>query len=383
MPFDAVSFSRAQNPIPAVYNFCPENLARWIAARGKVVAGVADAQIACLADSTGAGCGAGINDAYDRARRRSFPARLSERLAALGLRSTYQNIWGDSGFTAAQTLAVLGPEVTVGAGWASAASNVLGGDAWQQTAAGGAFEWTPTIPVSHFRWWTTWYGSDRVIAITVDGVEVQRINTKASPVAFVGTEIAAGALGAHTIGLKYISGGGATISGLEAYDKSVSSVRVHNMGHGGGKAAEILQAGTDTQPGYPLNAIQKIAPDLVLVNAGLNDISGGGAAILDGSYAATMQAGITAAQRTSDVILQIPNPCDVARASQDIQDAMANIILSLGARNGCVVIDQRRLFGGSYVAGKALGLYSADWVHPSAAGYVGEAYVIADLLMRA
>jgi lysophospholipase L1-like esterase len=279
---------------------------------------------------------------------------------------------------------VLGPEVVIGAGWATASSGALGGDAWQQTTAGGMFEWTPTVPVSHFKWWNVWYGSDRVIAIFVDGVEVQRINTKSSPVAFVGTEIACpGGLGTHTLGLKYISGNAAGFHGLEAYNKDAKSVRIHNFGHGGGKTTEILEAGiTDTQVGYPLNAIKTMAPDLVVLETGLNDTA---TEIANGTTAAALQAGIASLKQTSDVVLQIPNPSALARRSQVTQDQLTNIILDAGLRNGCPVINLRDVFGGSYDAGLAMGLYAggADLVHPNAAGYVGEGYMLADLLMRA
>jgi hypothetical protein len=373
MPFDAVSFARATNPVPGVFNYSGGSLPRWKDNRSKVRIGQASPKMAFVGDSTFAGLGAGADGSkYTGARQRSTPAFVAQALMARDsrLKTPYANIWGDSGDA---SLVTGNPELTLGAGWAYASAGA-GGSKFANSTTTNAMTWiipvtSDTIVISWSR--NTGLGTH---SYSVDGAAPASVSQDGAS-GFQSTTISV-APGMHTLEIRHVSGQ-IYIDAVEAFNSTVPSLRVNNMGRSGAQSSYW----TTTSFGFSsLPSFKAFAPDVTVLSLGINNMKFVPAAVTNGPFAADMRTIITAAKLTGDVLLVLPNPVSLPDASQPLQDTLRDIYRALALEFDCPMVDVPQVMG-THATANARGLFF-DNLHPNAPAYDLIAGLIADVLLR-
>ncbi|GJD97873.1 SGNH/GDSL hydrolase family protein [Methylobacterium iners] len=242
------------------------------------------------------------------------------------------------------------------------AANALGGRPFTTSTAGRFFRFTPADAVDTIdAYWLTDTGAsdwDLTFAGTAVGTILGNQAQAARKQTFTFTR-GTGAIQAT----KGAATGSAFISGIDAYDSTIKSVRHLNLGWGGAKAADLAS----TAFGYSyLNGFKTIGAHVTFIMVGTNDWTAG---TTTASFKASVQALIDAARLTGLPVLETQFPSDLSVASQAAQDAIVNATRELGVSNGIPVIEHNARFG-SYTQAAANG-YTADFVklHPNTAGY--------------
>jgi lysophospholipase L1-like esterase len=158
--------------------------------------------------------------------------------------------------------------------------------------------------------------------------------------------------------------GSRRIVGVEAYHSTQRRIRVGNAGVGG--SSSIGWANT-SNAWKSVNCIAAYAPDLTIIDLGLNDMPAPNVA--PATFKANMITIINACRLSGDVILMVPPPPQIGGAS-NLTAGYAALIptypeLATAQQTGLVDIASR---WGSYDALNPLGYYS-DTLHPSRIGY--------------
>jgi lysophospholipase L1-like esterase len=336
----------------------------WGAAKAAAAAGTRNAKLLCIGDSLTTGYGAsGVP--YAGAEPLSYPAVLA------GLLSSYhgsrENLFGSHTATTFADLLAYDIRLTATTGWGlfGVGSSIGGAVLTNASNTTGALNFTPSIPVDTFDIYSpAAIGCDN-LTIAVDGGSViATVNLNVSTT-LIKTTVSAGALGSHTVNLKRtVNGGnGVFVSGIVGYNSAVKEISVYNGGWSGSTAANWNDA---TFPGWsPKPAIPIVAPDLAVIFLGANEILGG---VAPATFSTNLQAIITAAKLSGDVLLVTPPPVDTGLASAAAQQAIVDVVYALALTNKCNVIDLYARWGSSYTNSLAFGRYG-DGIHASGAGY--------------
>ena len=344
----------------------------WKAARAEVLAGTSRAVIACVGDSTTAGVGA--TDGTGR-RKGSYAAKLAAALVGHGIASPFDSVVGNQ-FVSTANASVFDPRITLGSGWANDTLETAGAQSWKNTTTTGAISFVPDGDVDTFEVWSFRNTGLGTWSWNVDGGADTNVVEAGTPEAYFKTTISAGALGAHTLNLKRVSGS-CYIAAIVAYDSAAKAVDVLNMGRGSGTTTTINDA---TRAWSPVNSIPLFGADLTLISLGINDYTP--ATLVDlATYTSNLQALETAFAATGDVAYVVPPQSAVSRQTAEIQETYRNAMRSLAQTNGRTVFDLARKWG-SYDAAVAAGFMNggADLVHPNAAGYIDWGTWIGDYL---
>jgi lysophospholipase L1-like esterase len=379
MPFDAVSFALAKNPTPGVFNYRRDSLPRWKVARAKARMGEASPKLACIGDSTTAGLGAGTGGTkYTDARARSMPAQLAAMLTARDprLKTTYANVWANSGDGG---LVTGNPQLTLGTGWANSAGPSPGGNPFScSTNGAGVLGWAPQVQADTIVIYWVRNSGTGTFTYSVDGGAASAPIATSGAHSLQSTSISV-PLGVHSLAVNRVDGAGTVyIAGFEMFNSAAPSVRVQNMGHSGSTAAIWVAANV----GYaPLPGVATYAPDLTIINLGINDVRTLPATITDGTFTANMRTIITNAQISGDVVLMVPHLVVPSGGSQALEVILRGLIYDLATEKDCVVVNMAELLG-TYAASSARGLFF-DTLHLNAAGYDHTAGFLADVLLLA
>ena len=339
-------------------------LPKFQAARAAQRAGVRNARVLVLGDSTDWAYGANGSGSGNNLAANRWSTIMAGILGNCGTQSWFgSGNFGSNYYPAADT------RITPGSfGMAGGSSNGPGGSPYLATAA-ATFAFAPTAPVDTVEVYYQTFSGAGTSTLNVDGgASLGTINhnqaTGFRKQTFTFT------LGTHTINCVWASGS-ATIYGMVAYNAAAKEVSVMNAGIVGAKIADLTLA---TSPWSVLNAIATLTPDLVVVNCCINDWS---VPTDPTTYQTGLQTLITAIKAAgADVLIRTPNPSDVSVAPVATQQAFVGYLKGVAAANAVPVVDIFTQFT-DYTTATGRGL-TFDTKHPSATGYA----IIGDQVAR-
>lgn len=343
-------------------------LPKWGAARANVLAGVSNAKLLMVGDSTFAGTCAQPSNV--NVAPFTFPAQLALQLTANGLNASWQSRWSDNNFTASGPgLAITDSRVTMGA-WIGGGNTTLGGALLQATATGSPFTFTPTTSVDSFDVYYPANSGQGTITLSINGGSGTAVSENGT---FAMNKVTkTGTLGAGTLTIQQ-SVASVFMTGIIAYNSAVKEVSVINAGSGSAVAGTFT---TNTFPFSALNVIGFLAPDLTIIDLTINDAAPPTAL---STYQANLQTIITEAKISGDVILLGGVPSVSTYATIANQTAINNMAAALAAKNSINYISMIDLWGSS--AAIITASYGCgDGIHLNQAGYAAEAALIAPYL---
>jgi len=368
---------------PYLFNYDRKSYARWRGAIAKTRLGTADSIVFALGDSTSFGR-YGSNYAKSGGdHQNSWTNRLAELASNYGLIGRCQNFIGE-GNSGNPTSGLGGFDSRFSAGsWTitpqSISNQCPGGYPFNAGAATPSpLTWAPSDPIDTFVLYYAQSTGTATLSVQVDSNTATTLDTSGTA-AFGQAIIPAGAVGAHTLKISWASGGGGYIMGVDAYNSTVSQVRILNAGIQGAQTT-TWNNGSALVWGR-LNGLSRFNPDLVLINLGINDW------LFTGSvptFVTNMQAIINRCFAIgANVMLVTPAPSAVAYPSdRNLQLAYVAAIKQLGIVNNIAVIDFFSYLG-SYEDVSVLNYYgTGNLLHPSAIGYAAEAKLIADVIFN-
>ncbi|NKL63299.1 SGNH/GDSL hydrolase family protein [Rhizobium leguminosarum] len=376
--WSAIGLVPTATPAPST-EFDIESLPVWSAAVRAQRAGLRNARILCIGDSTTAGYGA-LGTAYsNNDQSASYPTQLAAKLTTKGSFASWQNFLGTHN---TPNINAFDGRVTTGGGWAGSSGvygAVLGAWALVSTSTTTKANFRPTTNVDTFEVysWANSTAANVNITASIDDVDIATISATAyntSPGALVKTTLKASSVGLHTFNARANASTSAiAICGIIAYDSAVKEVSVLNAGWISGTATDL--ANGQSLAWSPLNLISAYNPDLILLNMMINDA---GASTSKLAYMGSMQQVISAGLASgADVILIKPNR--LGNATDANWTLFAGYVDELASKNGLKVIDLTTVLG-SYADANAAG-WMRDVLHPNTVGYGKIADLIQSVIM--
>lgn len=332
------------------------DLPRWRSARAAALLGEGRAVVACVGDSNTMGWRAGAGGAHSRAR--SYPAQAARLLAARWpVPVASENLVGRA-LQAASGYAAYDPRLTSTGDWAASGAPALGGETWVCAAGTASLVFAPDAPWRYARLWF-WQEATAEVAAGVAGAET----TRTVRAGLVNVTHDVGALTTAPLRLSRVSGS-LRLVGLDVW--AGSSVSLLNMGRSGYRT-------DDWATPDALAALRAVAPDLALVQLGLNDWNQGRGVQL---FEADLRVICASVAAHADLALVVPMTPDGLKAAP--WSAYAATIRAVAADFRAPVLD----FGaplGLYAEASARGLVY-DALHPSGRGYADQAALVATFL---
>lgn len=337
--------------------------------------------IACIGDSTTAGCYAdGVNN-WAGNRVIAYPAYLSSILKSAGLPVNQGSVTADNSSIAhAGTIQSYDARCTVGASWGVAAgANTAGGQIIKSiTGALGSTgaETFSFAPVESFDTVDVyWYRGTVVPTFTIDcgGAVLATCVAGASGLQKTTVSKTAGA-GVVNIIRTTQTAGNINLLAIFTSLSTAPAINVHNLGWSGARASYW----NDSSAGYsPIPMLLQYAPDLAPINFGINDAISG---FSQSSIVSNLLGIIAAVQASGDAVLIIPNAVDVSIASEAAQAVATAAILEAAATAGVPVMSINGRWGG-YASSDALGYMNTDKTHPKKSGLADVAAMLADFVL--
>jgi len=374
MPPAPAGVTSPANAIPGVYNFDPILLPRARAAFARVRSGTGRAVVATLGDSTWAGIGAGATSDHNLqgARQHTVAWITSNILNGRGIPSTPDAVFSTGAVsTTAASWQMYNPAVVVGSGWVISSQTTAGGYLWQNgTTTGTALSVTTTQPANTC---DVYYANTNVAQFTLDldGGAAVTVNVTSSGASLLKATVT-GTDAIHTLNIKRTgASGNVFIGAIDCYSTATYRAAIWNMGIGGSQTSTWINA---TASWSPLNALGTYAPDLTIINLGINDE---GYSVAPAVYAANLQTIINTAKISGDVILIMHHSCS---GHETQEPATYAALRQLAANNNVPLVDFRARLG-SYTAASGNG-QMFDGLHATGLGYADEGAMVADLLAR-
>lgn len=340
---------------PGAFNFKQTNLSNWRAARA---AGAG--RVLCVGDSTTAGIWSNGSFNVDGVVK-SYPTQFTTLLNGAAVPASAHSFMGGHNIgTVAQATAFDPRLAAVGDVSTDINVGVLGGDPYVLNTT-GVLKFTPTGPVDTYDvFYATKSGLGGFVA-SFDGAPGGLIVATGSAEG-VGKSTVRGTFGQHTLTLTANNTGVVYVIGIVAYTSAARTLDVVNAGWSGGKITNMANA---VNGWSSANAIPAVAPALTVIDCTINDWLN---ATPIADYTVAMQALITKAKASGDVVLMIGPPTGgTVNAAQVAGITGANY--GLASQNNLPVFDVPARWG-SYAAANARGFYGAgEVVHPSALGY--------------
>ncbi|MCW2318304.1 lysophospholipase L1-like esterase [Rhodoblastus acidophilus] len=359
------------NLIPGVSNFDPLLLPKARAAFAKVRLSRGRAKVATLGDSTWAGIGAGTGGDHNLtgARQATVAWTIATILNGRGLPAIPDAVFS-CGAVPAPT--IYNPNVVQGSGWVLSGQNTAGGTLWQNgTTTGTVLSVTTTTPCNAF---DVYYANVNTAQFTlqIDSETPVTVNVTSAGNALLKATVTTTIEGIHTLNIVRTGASGNVFIGMiDPYSTAKPRASIWNMGIGGSQTSTWINTSASWST---LNALTTYAPDLTLINLGIND-EGNNVSIP--TFTANMQTIINGAKASGDVALIMHHSCSGHEAQEPATYAA---LQQLAANNNCPLIDFRARLG-LWTAANANGqMY--DNLHASGPGYADEGSMIADLLAR-
>lgn len=335
-------------------------LTKWRVALGKMRGNSTyRPRILCIGDSTTWGLnsnGAATGDMMTYC----YPTQLTNLLNAAGISAQTDSVFGGS--TGGSRLDKDGRVTNAGA-WALAADTTSGwtiSGRFYTASTSGNLSFVPYKQTDTFKVWYISETGNGVLGYNINGSGAGTVDTALNN-GTIQTITTTASLGTNTLNLSWSSGGAVKVIAIEGYNSATEQVSVMNCGWGGSKAADWT--GT-TNFFSPLNVIDTFAPDLTLINLGVNDL---GPATPVATYKSSLQTLITECLLYGDVALVAFTPISIANKDLATQSTYIDALYELGVTNSIPVIDLWRRFV-SYEIMNPLGMYF-DVLHPNGNGY--------------
>jgi lysophospholipase L1-like esterase len=290
----------------------------------------------------------------------AYPTQLTNMLNAAGINAQTDSILGGS---AGGSRLDKDGRVTNAGAWALAANDATGwsiSGRYYTSSTSGNLSFLPYKQTDTFKIWYISETGNGVLGYNINGSGASTVDTSTNN-GTIQSFTTTATLGTNTLNLSWSSGGAVKIIAVEGYNSAVEQVSVMNAGWGGSKAADWT---INTNFFSPLNAIAPFAPDLSLINLGINDL---GPSTPIASYKASLQTLITQCLTYGDVALVAFTPVSIANKDLATQGTYIDALYELGVTNNIPVIDLWRRFV-SYEIMNPLGMYF-DALHPNGNGY--------------
>ncbi len=331
--------------------FNVSGLPAWSAAVRNVIAGVADAPVLLVGESTHR---FGANGGGPLWTQSAVPSYLVDRINNAGrVGASCLGVFGGSG----NLITGIDNRVTSLGSWTATGAEGLGGQAFLATSGTSPFVFTPQGPFGPFDVYYPIFSGGGSFSVAIDDVVIDTISNAGT--AALGKKTYSVDEGAHTIKLARVSGT-ALFTGVSPRN-AVKKIMALNTAEGGRLAADWTIA---TAPYAPLPSITAIAAPLVVVDDTINSM-------LAGVAAATIAASLgtvidTVKAYGGDVVLMSANPVPTGSVSQVDQQACRDALAALAVTKSVKFIDLFTIWGGT-VAGVPGGMSSG--VHPSDTAY--------------
>jgi lysophospholipase L1-like esterase len=354
-------------------------LPKWRRKLAQVEAGLANANVMNLGDSTTTGSYATGNGYQANARGSSYPTQLAGLLAAAGYKVNL-NTFSGANVGASDFLAYDPRWLSLGTNWTVGTVPSFGGSMLANNNAGNfttaRFQTsgvTDTVDIWYLQ--NTSYGT---FTVSVDGGQSTSANIAAAGAVSIQKVTKTVARGAnHILEFNKVADGNIFIIGFCAYDSLTKSVNIFNGGYPGKKASDFI---ANTNVWDPLPMLGTFAPDLTILNCNINDWLAGTAAA---TFQTQMQTVITQAQLSGDVLLLTGMCSKTTSATQAAQDSITAATRALALSAGVPLIDVYSYWC-DYVTAAANGYFlpANDAVHPGATGYGNVASLILPAISR-
>lgn len=360
----------SSEPLPplsdVVHNLTSGNMATFRSRVQAVRAGTGRCKVCAVGDSTFA------SGSSDPSRLNSSPMKTGSKLAALGMPTSYFNFFGLTQYTLVADYEGYNSAVDMTGTWAQSGSDSVGGRSFACNGSGPTLKFTAEGPVDTFEIYYLRAASLGSFKWSVDGGAQSSSVSQAGANGYLKLTItSAQAAALATPGTHYITihgdVGSAVINGIAAYNSQQRAVDIFNFGY---RTSTTGLWNVTTNPWSPLSALQTHAPDLTLINLGINDWRNDTPA--SASYTTNLQAIITAAKLSGDVVIQVPFPSATSGSAGNFcsavnQQTYVDAIYALSTSNDIPLVDVTELFG-SWGAASAAG-FALDTLHPSTSGY--------------
>ena len=294
-------------------------------------------------DSTTAGFGAVT-------RADAWPRRLATLLASRGGRET--NLFSDHNLAASYD-----PRMVRSAGWSKNSSKTLGGFFWLNSTTDNAMTFTPQASYDTVELFG--YGAQAITVTIGSGTPVSFTTAGGSVLTKKTLTCAEAGLDAGAWPIAVTRNGAAVFCGLNAFD-AATGIDVMNVGTSGWKVAEFSGSAFSASAGISL-----IAPDLTIINVGINDFNQV-TPTTEAAFKAGVQTLIDRGKISGDVMLVIPNDTGAVHAAN--RTAFAQYLRDVATLNGLVAPLDLAAALGSYAAADTAG-DMLDSLHPSAQGH--------------
>ncbi len=347
--------ANVQNLIPSlVFN-------KYRKALAKTRDGVSDTRVLLSGDSTFTGIGSTLSGTFPAVgsvcnrlatllNTAATPAILSLGLPPSILSGNPDNRW------------------VAGSGWTGATFGAAAGAAWVAAGTTGNLVYTPNPQVTCDGFYVYWIGSSGygTLTATATGGTPQVINANVATSMYRTLIPAASAVATNTLTMSSV--GQVFITAVEPVLSTKKQILVGNAGVGSSSTINWNSSGTYQGLGF----ISTVAPDLTIISLGINDAF---SSIAPATYAANIQAMITAAQVSGDVLLMPPLPNGNA-ACRAYEVQYLPVLQNLAAVNNCAYLDIFNRWGGAYNANF---MYS-DQTHGTNTGYWDWAQFVANVI---
>jgi lysophospholipase L1-like esterase len=352
----------------------------WDAALVARAAGLRNAKILLIGDSTFAGYGAsGISGYNNNAVASNIASDLASAFNAT-IPSQQSSFFGNGNNQATPNITSWDARMVQGAGWAANGTTV-GGKWFQNNSDTSSLSFTPTQAFDTIDVYWVEGGGNGTFTVNVDGgATLATVNTSVSPFNLIRktTISVPGGLTTHTINLQRNGVGGLVIfQGMDTYNSAQKIISVWNGAGAGDKSVSYIQA---TNPGDYLNFAKFLTPDLCVISSEINDWN---ALTSIATYTSQLQTIISACKQSGDVILVTAPAEATVLASQATQDQYNAAYAQLAASNNIPIMITTSIDANwsSYTAANAAGRMF-DQTHPNGPGYANWASAIATSTLR-
>lgn len=192
---------------------------------------------------------------------------------------------------------------------------------------------------------------------SIDGGAPTTVNSNGASAALT-TDCAAGSTASHTLTITSPASNYLFLNGVEAFTGANGGVKVSRVGFNGETSAKLVAGNASAGN---LAAVVAAAPHLTILAMGVNDY--GGQYDL-ATYNANLQAAVTAAQTTGDVLLLAL--CSQSSSLAIPYSSYVSEMQTVATLKNCVMLDLSDRWG-TYAAANAAGLM-ADGTHPNSVG---------------
>jgi lysophospholipase L1-like esterase len=346
-------------------------LPKFRTAIAKVKSGQANCKILCLGDSTTFGTGSN-NSNVGNLKPLAYPTQLQAMMNSAGINS-HSNSFMGYGSTSFENngSGANDARIVMGSSWSGWINPAFGGTLFENTGSTtNSLAFTPTLPVDTFViTYLTATGNGTFSAGVNSGTPTNQNTNSGSGFA---TLTVTGTLGINTLNLKYVSGGTVFIQGVEAYDSSKKWADFVNAGWSGAQAGDI--AG-NVAFYSPIGGLEFFAPDLTLLNIGINDWNG---STTLANFQTNVQSVITACKLSGDVIIVSPAPTASSQTPSTTQQGFVTVLSNLANTNKVPFIDWWTRMGPQ--ANNTAMYWTGNNVHPNMIGYSDNAQDIFNMI---